>query len=82
MNSGAYEVDSRFIRFGFKGCSDIIGQLKDGRFLAIEAKRPGGLPTPDQINFMLKVARHKGVAFVAQSLADVEAKFAAIAKGL
>lgn len=82
MNSGAYQVDSRFIRFGFKGCSDIIGQLKDGRFLAIEVKRPGGLPTPDQINFMLKVARHKGVAFVAQSLADVEAKFAAIAKGL
>ena len=38
-NSGATKVGSRFIRFGYKGSSDIIGILPDGRFLAVECKR-------------------------------------------
>lgn len=85
MNSGQYEVeykgDTRLVRFGFKGCSDIIGQLKDGRFLAIEVKKPGGEPTEPQVEFLSKVQRHRGVAFVAHSLDDVQHYFAVMAKG-
>ncbi len=52
MNSGAFEVEGRFVKAGFKGCSDILGMLKGGRLLAVECKsskgrqrdgRPGGV---------------------------------------
>lgn len=81
MNSGGYEIKGQFVRFGFKGCSDIIGQLRDGRFLAIEVKRPGGTVTEDQVEFLAKVQRANGVAFVAHSLDDVQNYFAVMAKG-
>lgn len=51
MNSGAMTVEGksgkRYVKFAFTGCSDIIGQMADGRFLAIECKRPGGWPTDE-----------------------------------
>jgi hypothetical protein len=81
MNSGAQVVGDRYVRFGFKGCPDIIGQLRDGRFLGIEVKRPGAEPTEAQVEFLSKVQRHRGVAFVAHSLEDVQTCFAVMAKG-
>ena len=60
MNSGAFKVEDRFVRAAFKGCSDIIGQLKDGRFLAVEVKRPGSGPTNDQHDFLELVALNRG----------------------
>jgi hypothetical protein len=81
MNSGGYEIKGQFVRFGFKGCPDIIGQLRDGRFLGIEVKRQGAEPTEAQVEFLGKVQRHKGVAFVAHSLEDVQTYFAVMAKG-
>lgn len=38
MNCGAAKIGSRFVRFGWKGCPDVLGQLKDGRFLGVEVK--------------------------------------------
>jgi hypothetical protein len=81
MNSGALKVDDRYVRLGFNGCSDIVGQLRDGRFLAIEVKRPGGELSQDQVEFLGKVDRYRGVAFVAFSLEDVQTRFAVLAKG-
>lgn len=77
MNTGGMEQTdangkTRYIAFAFKGCSDILGQLKDGRFLAIEVKRPGNKPTAEQTAFLETVARYKGVAFVARSVEDVD----------
>ena len=51
FNTGAQVVDSpgkrrRFIRYAFPGCADILGQLTDGRLLAVEVKAPGKHPTP------------------------------------
>jgi hypothetical protein len=40
MNTGAAKVGNRFIRFGFKGCPDVLGQLRDGRLLGVEVKSP------------------------------------------
>ena len=31
MNSGAARMGGRFVRFGFKGCPDVLGPLKDDR---------------------------------------------------
>ena len=77
MNSGMFKVgepgNERWVRAAFKGCSDILGQLRDGRLLAVECKRNGEQPTPDQQAFLLHVAAHAGVAFVARSIDDVMA---------
>lgn len=62
MNSGAFKVEDRFVRAAFKGCSDIIGQLKDGRVMAVECKRPGKVPTAEQASFLRLVATNKGAA--------------------
>jgi hypothetical protein len=76
MNNGAYAVgvgkDRRFIRYGFKGCSDIIGQLVDGgRFLAIEVKKPGEHPNDDQKAFLGIVNANGGLGFVARNIDDL-----------
>ena len=72
QNTGAAKVGGRFIKFGWKGCSDILGQLKDGRLLAVECKRlKGGKLTDEQTFFLERVRQHGGVSFVAASLHDV-----------
>lgn len=75
MNSGATVVGEgkarRFIRFGFKGCPDIIGQLVSGQPIYIEVKRPSGRVDPDQQAFLDKAAKYKAVALVARSVNDV-----------
>ena len=62
----------RFIRFAFKGCSDILGQLIDGRFLAVECKRRGEVPSKEQAAFLASVEHFGGVAIVARSIDDVK----------
>lgn len=76
MNVGAGKVlrkggVSQFMRWGFPGCSDVLGQMRDGRVIAIEAKRPSGEPTPEQIAFLACVRANNGVALVARSVEDV-----------
>lgn len=71
MNVGAVEAGDRYIKFGFVGCSDIIGQMKDGRFLAIEVKREkGGKASDAQLKFIYAVQKYGGVAGVAHSVDD------------
>ena len=70
MNTGALKIDKRLVRFGFAGCSDIIGQMKDGRFLAIECKTKSGKMTDAQREFLLLVYCHRGVAGIARSVED------------
>ena len=73
FNTGAMPIQDRFMRFGFRGCSDILGQLKDGRFLALEVKRPGKVTTKDQQLFLDRVNRHHGLAACVHSLEEVDA---------
>ena len=72
INTGAFKVDRRFIKCGFKGCSDIIGQMVDGRFLAIEVKAPKKYPSKEQRQFLATVNEAGGAAGVARSVEDVE----------
>lgn len=62
---------------GEKGISDIIGCLPDGRFLAIEVKKPGGRPSPEQKAFVERVNTSGGVGLIAY---DLDAVIAAIEK--
>ena len=73
MNTGALKTKDRFVRFGFRGCADIIGQLKDGRFLAIECKSHRGLLTDEQEAFLERVRKYGGISGLARSVDDAQA---------
>lgn len=71
-NTGLFKTkDGRTIRTGLcVGSSDLIGWTKDGRFLAVEVKRPGGRKRIEQIFFIDKVVQSGGVAFFSTSPED------------
>ena len=71
MNSGAARVGGRFIRFGFTGCPDVLGMLRDGRLLGVEVKAPKGKLRPEQAVFLERVRAGGGVSFVARDCRDV-----------
>ena len=71
QNTGSLRVGKRFIRFGWVGCSDIVGQMTDGRFLACEVKSPSGKPTAEQSAFISQINSNGGLAFIARNCADV-----------
>jgi hypothetical protein len=71
MNSGASRVGGRFIRFGFTGCPDVLGMLRDGRLLGVEVKAPKGKLRPEQAVFLERIRSGGGVSFVARDCVDV-----------
>lgn len=76
MNVGVFKQrnkdgSERWIRFGFRGMSDIMGQLTDGRLLAIEVKKQGGKVSAEQAAFIQAVEAANGVGIVAYSVDDV-----------
>ena len=71
QNSGAARVGNRFIRFGWPGCPDVLGQLKDGRLLGVEVKAKAGRLRPEQAVFLDRIRCAGGVAFVARDCRDV-----------
>lgn len=73
QNSGAIKVGARFVRFGWRGCSDVLGQLKDGRLLACEVKAKRGRLRPEQREFLDRVQQFGGVGIVARNANDVMA---------
>ena len=71
QNSGAIRSGGRFIRFGWVGCPDILGQLRDGRFLGVEVKAAKGGASPEQVAFLERIRGAGGVGFIARDLRDV-----------
>ena len=78
INTGAYKPQRKdgsagFVRFGFVGCSDILGQMKTGEVLAVEVKSRSGRVSPSQAAFQDCVRRAGGMALVARSWEEVSA---------
>ena len=71
MNSGVARIGARFVRFGWPGCPDVLEQLKDGRLLSVEVKRPTGKLRPEQSVFLDRVRGAGGVAFMARDCRSV-----------
>ena len=63
----------RFVRFAVEGCSDIIGILPGGKFLAVEVKKPGGKLTAAQAAFLDNVRAAGGLGIVVRSVDDLAA---------
>lgn len=53
-----------------RGCPDILACV-DGRFVAIEVKRPGGVLSEIQKSQLTKIRSNGGIAIVATSVSDV-----------
>lgn len=80
MNSGAIKSGLRYIRYyvlhllglppSAKGKADIEGMLAGGKYFALEVKRPGEKPTPEQVHFLSAVRLNGGIAAVVFSYAD------------
>jgi hypothetical protein len=68
-NTGAVKTGKRFIRFGKKGSSDILGIIPDGtgRFLAVECKAGKNRPTIEQQAFIAGVNEAGGLGVVVYS---------------
>lgn len=76
-NVGIYKKSTdRYIPLsaGEIGISDVIACSPDGRFCAIEVKRPGGKPSAEQLDFLARVKAYGGVSILAYSLDDVMAQ--------
>ncbi len=80
QNSGAARIGNRFIRFGFAGCPDVLGQLRDGRMLGVEVKALKGKLRPEQSIVLERINGAGGVAFMARNCLDVFNKLGAICK--
>lgn len=71
-NTGAmtatYKGKSRFVRYSEKGAADLWAVAPvTGAHWEIEVKRPGGRPTPDQMNWLLA---HNGIGKAAAFWVD------------
>ncbi len=82
QNTGAAKVGNRFVKFGWRGCSDILGMLKDGRLLAVEVKASKGRLRPEQTEFLDLVRRFGGIGFVARDCRDVGRELAAFSSAI
>ena len=82
MNSGAVRIGGRFVRFGWPGCPDVLGQLKDGRLLGVEVKGPTGKLRPEQVVFLERIRSAGGVAFMARDLRDVLRELATASRAI
>lgn len=71
MNSGATRIGTRWVKFGFTGCPDVLGQLRDGRLLGVEVKSRIGKLRPEQAFMLERINTAGGVAFVARDCRDV-----------
>lgn len=67
MNTGGAVLNGRTVLYGFKGCADILGQLKTGELLAVEIKRASQDLSKEQLEFLELVAKCHGLAIIACS---------------
>ena len=72
-NCGAVQIaPGRFMRFGKKGSSDILGILPGGRLLCVECKSKTGRLSPDQKAFLEEVKALGGLAVVARDWKELD----------
>lgn len=72
LNVGAFTTaDGRYIRSGLPpGTPDLLFIGKEGRTAFIEVKRPGGVISPQQVNFIKMLQNMGQRAGIAYSISD------------
>jgi hypothetical protein len=71
--SGAVQIrPGKFMSFGLKGSSDILGVLPGGKIICIECKAGHGRLSPEQREFLEDIKNRGGLAIVAKSFRDID----------
>lgn len=65
------QIFRRMPKFALKGVPDISGILPDGRALFIEVKKPKGVVSSHQKEFLAKATANGALAFVARYPQDI-----------
>lgn len=75
-NTGGATYGKQYVAYGVKGGSDYLGLIRpEGRFLAVEIKRPvGGHVRKEQKAFLDAVNAAGGLGFIATSVPEIQAK--------
>ena len=63
---------SRTGKYNIRGVADILGITNEGRFIAIEVKRPGGRPSREQHDYLSRINALGGIAGIAPSVQDAK----------
>jgi hypothetical protein len=73
-STGAVRIGpGRFMHFGKKGSSDILGILPGGRLLCVECKAPeGGRLSPEQKQFLAEVREAGALALVVRGWTELD----------
>jgi hypothetical protein len=71
--SGRVRVRRGWMHLSPAGTPDVIGWLRDGRFLGIEVKRPGEKPTEIQEECRRRIIAAGGVAAIVRAVAEAVA---------
>jgi hypothetical protein len=75
-STGLFRARGCVVRAGLgNGSADLIGVL-NGRFVALEVKRPGEKPEPHQVAWLDAITRHGGFACVVHSVDEARAAIA------
>lgn len=65
VNSGAVKIGERYIKFAFRGASDLMGVMAgSGKFLVVECKSSNKVASEDQAAFLANVALAGGYALL------------------
>ena len=59
-------------KYNIKGVADILGITNDGRFIAIEVKRPGGRASREQQYYLSRIKALGGIAGIASSVLEAK----------
>jgi hypothetical protein len=62
QSTGAMKLNGRYVKFSFRGASDLMAVTVNGRFVACEVKGSGGRLTKDQEAFLENVRKAGGIA--------------------
>jgi len=61
-SAGSFRVRGGYMTVGVKGMPDILGQMRNGKMLGIEVKKPKEKPKPEQYEFIDLINKNGGIA--------------------
>ena len=61
-SAGSVRVRGGYVKVGIKGMPEIMGQMRSGKLLGIEVKKPKEKPKPEQFEFLHMIAKNGGIS--------------------
>ena len=61
-SAGSFRVRGGYMTVGVKGMPDILGQMRNGKMLGVEVKKPKQTPSPEQYEFLEMMTKNGAIA--------------------